>query len=475
MSDRIRELTGYGPEAFTADWEDALAALMPEVEIARLAESLCESAERLGDWNAELPVRTLDGKSLWLRAQASTRRLRDGTLLWSGLLTDATRTVESNAALAESERRFRDIIDIASDWIWETDSEGRIIFVSDRFAQATGVAIEAVVGRTRGELPLYDSSDPGFQALEEDTRVRRPNHSRRLRMLTPSGHRQVSLRGRPVFDDFGTFLGYRGAGSDVTREHDYVQRLQDAMLEAQTANQAKSRFLANMSHDLRTPLNAIMGFSEIMQAEVFGAVGHPRYAEYVRDIRASAAHLLELIDDLLDLARIEAGRLEMVEETMDIADLVDEAMVLVAPRCEARGVALSRVCSLEAPVISSDRRAVKQILVNLLTNASKFTERGGTIEVAIDADGADGVWVTVRDDGCGIPPSMIAEVTKPFVQAHGSGKQPGDRPRDGVGLGLAIVRSLADAIGAEVRIESRIGDGTRAAFRLPSGRATRAA
>ena len=102
VSDRIRELTGYGPEAFTADWEDALAALMPEVEIARLAESLCESAERLGDWNAELPVRTLDGKSLWLRAQASTRRLRDGTLLWSGLLTDATRTVESNAALAES-------------------------------------------------------------------------------------------------------------------------------------------------------------------------------------------------------------------------------------------------------------------------------------------------------------------------------------------------------------------------------------
>jgi len=471
VSERIRELTGFGPDTFTGGWEDALAALMPEVEIDRLSESLCESAERQDDWNAEVPVRTLDGASRWLRAQASTRRLRDGTLLWSGLLTDATRTVESNAALAESERRFRDIIDIASDWIWESDSEGRIIFVSDRFAQSTGVPIEDVVGRTRREMPQYDCNDPGFQALEEDILLRRPIHSRRLRMLTPSGHRQVSLRGRPIFDDSGTFLGYRGAGSDVSREHDYVQRLQDAMLEAQSANQAKSRFLANMSHDLRTPLNAIMGFSEIIQAEVFGAVGHPRYAEYIRDIRASAAHLLELIDDLLDLARIEAGRLEMVEETMNVADLVDEAMVLVAPRCEARGVALSKTCALEAPVISSDRRAVKQILVNLLTNASKFTDRGGLIEVAIDADGADGLWVTVRDDGCGIPASMIAEVTKPFVQAHGSG----DRPRDGVGLGLAIVRSLTDAIGAEFRIESRIGDGTRAAFRLPARRAARTA
>lgn len=253
----------------------------------------------------------------------------------------------------------------------------------------------------------------------------------------------------------------------MTREHEYVQRLHEAMVEAQAANRAKSRFLANMSHDLRTPLNAIMGFSEIMQAEVFGPVGHPRYAEYVRDVRSSAVHLLELIDDLLDLARIESGRIDMLEERLVIADIVDDAMMLVAPRCEARGVTLAKTCPVETPVVQSDRRAVKQILVNLLTNASKFTERGGAIEVIVEPDPTDGVWVTVRDDGCGIPPAMIEEVTKPFVQASDRAT----RPRDGVGLGLAIVRSLTEAIGAEFRIESRIDGGTAVAVRLPSGAA----
>jgi signal transduction histidine kinase len=161
----------------------------------------------------------------------------------------------------------------------------------------------------------------------------------------------------------------------------------------------------------------------------------------------------------------------MVEERLEVSDLVDEAMMLVAPRCEARGVALTKTVSADAPVVRSDRRAVKQILVNLLTNASKFTERGGAIQVKVEPDQAGGVWISVRDDGCGIPTTMIDEVTKPFVQATDSSS----RPRDGVGLGLAIVRSLTDVIGAEFRIESRLGEGTTAAFRLPSVRVVRAA
>ncbi|WP_189994725.1 sensor histidine kinase [Thalassobaculum fulvum] len=471
VSERIRELTGLAPERYTADWGEAVREITGVAECAGLEDSLRASARSLEDWHAKLPIRHPEAGQRWLRAQASPRRLEDGTVLWSGMVTDATETVQSNAALAESERRFRDIIDIASDWVWESDADGRITFVSERFTESTGLPTAAFVGRTRAELPFYDRSDPGFHALEEDTRNRRPIHGRRVRFVVPSGHRQISLRGRPVFDEDGDFLGYRGTGTDVTREHEYVQRLHEAMVEAQSANRAKSRFLANMSHDLRTPLNAIMGFSEIMQAEVFGPVGHPRYAEYVRDVRTSASHLLELIDDLLDLARIESGRIEMVEERLVIADIVDEAMMLVAPRCEARGVVLAKTCDIEAPVVRSDRRAVKQILVNLLTNAAKFTERGGSIEVAVEPDRSGGVWVTVRDDGCGIPPAMIDEVTKPFVQ----GSDPSAAPRDGVGLGLAIVRSLAEAIGAEIRIESQVGEGTSVAFRLPAGRAARAA
>ncbi|MEQ9329794.1 ATP-binding protein [Thalassobaculum sp.] len=474
VSERVRELTGLGPERFTTDWNAALAEFVTESEQRYLEASLRASADRLDDWDEELPIRHPTGGTRWLRTRASPRRLEDGTVLWSGMLTDATETVESNAALAASERRFRDIIDIASDWVWETGPDGRFTFVSDRFFEITGIATDEFVGRNRHELRFYDLNDPGFRAIEEDMRERRPIHARRMRFTLAGGERHVAIRGRPMFDEDGDFLGYRGTGTDVTREHEYVQRLHEAMVEAQAANRAKSRFLANMSHDLRTPLNAIMGFSEIMQAEVFGPVGHPRYAEYVRDVRTSAAHLLELIDDLLDLARIESGRIEMIEERLVIADLVDEAMMLVAPRCEARGVTLAKTCAVETPVVKSDRRAVKQILVNLLTNAAKFTDRGGMIEVIVEADRGDGVWVTIRDDGCGIPSAMIEEVTKPFVQAANP-SNPTTRPRDGVGLGLAIVRSLAEAIGAEFRIESRIGEGTKAAFRLPSGRTVRAA
>ena len=474
VSERVRELTGLGPERFTADWNAALADFVTESERRYLDASLRASADRLDDWDEELPIRHPTDGTRWLRIRASPRRLEDGTVLWSGMLTDATETVESNAALAASERRFRDIIDIASDWVWETGPDGRFTFVSDRLFEITGISTEEFVGRNRRGLRFYDPNDPGFRAIEEDMRERRPIHARRMRFAVAGGERHVAIRGRPMFDEDGAFLGYRGTGTDVTREHEYVQRLHEAMVEAQAANRAKSRFLANMSHDLRTPLNAIMGFSEIMHAEVFGPVGHPRYAEYVRDVRTSATHLLELIDDLLDLARIESGRIEMIEERLVIADIVDEAMMLVAPRCEARGVNLVKTCAVAPPVVKSDRRAVKQILVNLLTNAAKFTDRGGMIEVIVEADQGDGVWVTIRDDGCGIPSAMIEEVTKPFVQAS-SPASPSTRPRDGVGLGLAIVRSLAEAIGAEFRIESRIGEGTKAAFRLPSGHSVRAA
>jgi len=471
MSDRIHELTGIPAATFVADWSHAIGGIISDAEMERLDADLGAAAARLTDWRAEFPISGPDGDTRWLRGQASTRRLPDDTVVWSGLLTDGTQSVESNAALTASERRFRDIIDIASDWIWETDTEGRFIFLSERFTEISGLPTEQLIGHRRTDLTFYDTKDPGLIALEDDMHARRPIHGRRLRLTTPNGDRQISLHAKPIFDDAGAFLGYRGTGTDVSREHDYVQRLREAMLEAQTANQAKSRFLASMSHDLRTPLNAVMGFSEMMQAEVFGPVGHPRYAEYIRDIRMSAIHLLELIDDLLDLARIESGRVELVQEHLVVADLIDEAMTLVAARCQARGVSLSTRSSIDVAVVRSDRRAVKQILVNLLTNAAKYTDPGGTIEVTTVSDLDGGIWVSIRDNGCGIAEDMLEEVTKPFVQIG----DPATRKGDGVGLGLAIVRSLTEAIGAEFRIESRLGEGTTVAFRLPSTRSARAA
>ena len=192
------------------------------------------------------------------------------------------------------------------------------------------------------------------------------------------------------------------------------RELRDARDQAQHANAAKSEFLAKMSHELRTPLNAIIGFSEMMVTEALGPVGNTRYKDYARDISESGSHLLDLINDILDLSKVEAGKMQLFERDIDLKDAILGAVHFVTGRAREGGIALSAVLGDGLPRLRADKRAMKQILLNLLSNAVKFTPHGGQVTIKAATDRRNRIVISVTDTGIGIPETEIARITQPF-------------------------------------------------------------
>jgi signal transduction histidine kinase len=253
---------------------------------------------------------------------------------------------------------------------------------------------------------------------------------------------------------------------DISERKRVEAALQQAMNEALSASRAKSEFLAAMSHELRTPLNAIIGFSEAMEGEIFGPLGNERYLSYIQDIGGSGRHLLAVVNDILDIARIEAGRTELDERLVDFADCADAGLRILAPRARSGDLRLVRRIPPGLPQLVADERILKQILVNLLSNAVKFTPRGG--EVAVTAGiGANGEFrISVTDTGIGIAAEELSKVVRPFYQVDGSLA----RRFEGSGLGLSLVKSFVEAHGGSFELASEPGRGTTATCILPAAR-----
>jgi two-component system cell cycle sensor histidine kinase PleC len=240
--------------------------------------------------------------------------------------------------------------------------------------------------------------------------------------------------------------------------------------EAETANASKTAFLANMSHELRTPLNAILGFSEIIAQECFGPVGSSRYREYATDIHSSGAHLLSLINDLLDVAKIEAGKMEIAPGEIDAPRTFALALKLLSSKARERRQNLTIEVAPSAPAMFADERALKQILINLVSNAVKFAPEGGRISVLGSLAPCGGFQICVQDNGPGIPPDKIDKIFMPFNQVDNRY----DRQQGGTGLGLALVRGLAELHGGRAWLESEPGKGCAAYVILPSAGQARA-
>jgi two-component system cell cycle sensor histidine kinase PleC len=240
----------------------------------------------------------------------------------------------------------------------------------------------------------------------------------------------------------------------------------EARKRAEEANLAKSRFLATMSHELRTPLNAILGFSEVMKGEIFGAHTNPSYREYSNDIHQSGQHLLTLINEILDLSRIEAGRYELKEEAVNIAHIVDDCRHMLALRAKAKGQTVSLRIEPELPRLWADERAVRQIVLNLLSNAIKFTPQGGDITIKAGWTASGGQYVSVKDTGPGIPEDEIPVVLSSF----GRGSLAIKTAEQGSGLGLPIVKGLVDLHGGHFVLKSKPREGTEVIVTFPSER-----
>ncbi len=253
----------------------------------------------------------------------------------------------------------------------------------------------------------------------------------------------------------------RGLALAVSRAESSREEALLAKEVAEKASHAKSAFLANMSHELRTPLNAVLGFSEIIGGEMYGPVGDVRYRDYAGLINQAGSHLLDLIGDILDMSKIEAGKLELNRERLNVSQLVRECMDLISERATAGDVMLDADLVRAPPLIAADRRALKQILLNLLSNAVKFTPMGGLVSIRVSDEGAM-CRISVADTGIGIPAAEIGRIGNPFVQlSNNSGQHPG------TGLGLALVRALAELHGGKFAIASTEGQGTTATILLP--------
>jgi PAS domain S-box-containing protein len=397
-----------------------------------------------------------------------------GVAQFVSVATDVTRVREMERVARAAETRLRAALESIPEGFAIFDESDRLVVANRPYAEMfagledpaaiQGMSFEDIV---RLSVARGEPIEPGFDAnawIAERVRRHRDGGAG-PRMLKIAGGRTIAVSERQV-----PGVGLVGIRTDVTRLVETEAALRQARDAAEAANRAKSQFLANMSHELRTPLNAIIGFAEVIEQEMFGKAGNRRYVEYAADIAASGRHLVDLIGDVLDMSKIEAGRYELEEEVIDLRATLDSALTIARGQAGQVGVRLDLRADAPARAAArADGRALRQVLLNLLSNAIKFTAKGGRVEIALRAD-SDGIEFAVADTGIGIAPEDLPHVTQPFRQAHGVGRHYG-----GTGLGLAISRRLVELHGGKLEIESASGKGTVARVRLAAERLIREA
>lgn len=437
-------------------------------------------------------MRHAGGHYVWMRARAQVIRTNAGRVHMIGIAMDVTEQHRLAQRYAEADQRLADAIECTSEAFVLWDKNDRLVMCNAHFQQAYGLPDRVLV--------------PGTERSTVNAAAARPVIERRIADADGSGYsrttevqladeRWLQINERRTRDG-----GMVSVGTDITLLKRNQERLRDSerrlmatigdlsasrhTLESQkaalsvansnyqaekeraeAANRAKSEFLANMSHELRTPLNAILGFSEILQDEMFGPLGSAKYDEYARDIHHSGKHLLNVINDILDMSKIEAGHMKLHRENMDLAPLIEESLRFTAIPASEKNIQIEkRLC--DGMALTADRRAMKQILLNLLSNAVKFTNEGGRIAVRTRrTNGA--VVLTIADTGIGIPRAALSKIGQPFEQVQSQYA----KSKGGSGLGLAISRSLTSLHGGQMKIRSREAIGTVISLRIPdSGR-----
>ncbi|KGD85787.1 ATP-binding protein [Rhizobium sp. YS-1r] len=486
-SGSMYEMLGLPPGSNVISFADAARMMHPsDGNICTLARAISRGNARQVD--QVFRMRHAAGHYVWMRARAQVVKTAAGRTHVIGIAMDVTEQHRLAQRYAEADQRLADAIECTSEAFVLWDKNDRLVMCNTHFQQAYGLPDSVLVpGTERASVnaaaarPVIERrvADPDGSGLSRTTEVQLADE------------RWLQINERRTRDG-----GLVSVGTDITLLKRHQERLRDSerrlmatigdlsssqkKLErqkaelsiananyqaekerAEAANKAKSDFLANMSHELRTPLNAILGFSEILMNGMFGPLGSPKYSEYSKDIYDSGKHLLNVINDILDMSKIEAGHMRIQCEAVDLKSLIEESLRLTSISAQDKAIIIrQRLCdSLD---MAGDRRALKQVLLNLLSNAVKFTNEGGKVELRARRLGK-GTVLTIADTGIGIPKESLSKIGQPFEQVQSQYA----KSKGGSGLGLAISRSLISLHGGTMRIRSQVGRGTVVSLHIP--------
>jgi two-component system cell cycle sensor histidine kinase PleC len=481
-SQSMFEILGLDTKYDLLSFGDVNALVHPDdVRLYQLAAELADATTTTIDH--AFRMRHAAGHWVWLRARCElVRQPGEPGLHLIGIAVDITEQKNLVEKTFAADMRLRDAIETIPEAFVLWDAENRLVLCNSNFQELHGLADEAITVGASFESVVAAGSKPVVRNKIITGGPSVPG-ARTFEAQLEDG-RWLHISERRTKDG-----GYVSVGTDITALKTHEEKLVDSekrlmatvadlrasqqrlaelaekyaeeKTRAEEANQAKSKFLANMSHELRTPLNAIIGFSEIMESGMFGPLGAEKYHEYCGDIRGSGQYLLEVINDILDMSKIEAGRIRLDFEDLNLDSLLAEAMRVVAARAQDKQLELTTRISPELR-LRADRRALKQIALNLLSNAVKFTPYGGRITVRGRASNYC-ITLTILDSGIGIAKDALARLGRPFEQVESQLT----KSHQGSGLGLAISKSLVELHGGSMRIRSTLGKGTLVVVRLP--------
>ncbi|MEJ8473986.1 ATP-binding protein [Roseibium algae] len=495
-SSSLYEILGRAPKDDILSFAEVSSLTHPDdVDLLQLAEELLEKGN--GNIDKTFRMRHEDGQWIWLRArgevQSEAGRSEPHLI---GICLDVTEQHQLAEQSRTADLRLRDAIETISEAFVLWNAKNELVICNSNYQSLHNLPNHAVKSGTP-----YQEVMAAAENGEVSGQPVRISH----RSDTPSGSYEAQL-------DDGRWLqiserrtkdgGFVSVGTDITPLKLHEERLMDSerklkatitdlqksrqtlqiqanqlveladkysteKTKAEDANQAKSEFLANISHELRTPLNAIIGFSDIMNQEMFGPLGTGRYSEYCADIHNSGTYLLNVINDILDMSKIEAGRMSIDTESVDAGDAAKDAVRIITATASEKNISVSSDVEPEGLHIAADRRALKQVLLNLLANAVKFTPDGGEVRLVARAEKRL-VRFEIIDTGIGISDADIERLARPFIQVENQFT----KTHKGSGLGLAIARSLVELHGSKLVISSEVSKGTTVSFTLPLGTST---
>ena len=464
-SDRFYEITGWQRgEIYGNGREFLIDPKLEDLKARKWLDHFAQLERRETFNNFEYAVRTKEGGPKYLSLNGMPVFAADGTFLgYRGTGSNITEKQQAQNAQRESEEKYRSIFDAAQVGILRTRlSDGAVIDANERQALMLGY-------KNREDFltnydPLIHWSSP--EARDEWIRNGQALgyvQDRTVEMKQRDGS-MVWLHTSATFHPGIDCIDI--VSIDITETKHHEAAIIAAREEADYANRTKSEFLAHFSHELRTPLNAIIGFSEMMQHEIYGPLGNERYIEYAGDIHHSGGLLLALISDILDLSRIEAGQLEQNEEVFDVAPLLEDCARLLRNRAEKKGVTIDLLPPVSGLRLCADERQIRQILLNLLSNAVKFTRPDTVITQEVEIDGNGDIHFHIRDRGTGMTAADLVRVQEPFIRLEGANTS----QEEGTGLGLAITKRIAQSHAGSLTLSSEVGVGTTATVSFLSER-----